>query len=273
VFWPALAAALWGGMYVVSRLAFSDVPPITLGLARLLIGVLALGAALRKLPPLRDLRIALLGLILAATLMAQFWGTDLAGAAAGSLLTLTTPVFVALMAPFLLREPTLAHQWAGIAIALAGAVLISGPARGSSLLGDVLLVVSSVTWAGFTVAGATRVRQLGALPVTTAASIWAIPFTLPGAAWELLSGQRFQLTESAVLSALYLGVFATALAWWAWYRGVERLPAATSSVTFLLQPVFGIGLSIPVFGLRPGLPFIAGSVLVAIGTLVASLRR
>jgi drug/metabolite transporter (DMT)-like permease len=177
------------------------------------------------------------------------------------------------MAPLILREPTLLHQWVGIAIALAGAVLISGPARGSSLLGDLLLVFSSVTWAGFTVAGATRVRQLGALPVTTAASIWAIPFTVPGAAWELLSGQRFQLTEPAVLSALYLGVFATALAWWAWYRGVERLPAATSSVTFLLQPVFGIGLSIPVFGLRPGLPFLAGSGLVAAGTLVASLRR
>src|SRR5438067_7584265 len=110
-------------MYVVSRLAFSDVPPITLGLARLLIGVVVLAAALRRLPPLRERRIALLGLILAVTLMLQFWGTDLAGAAAGSLLTLTTPVFVALIAPFILREPTLSHQWLGIGLALAGAVL------------------------------------------------------------------------------------------------------------------------------------------------------
>jgi drug/metabolite transporter (DMT)-like permease len=260
-------------MYVVSRLAFSDVPPITLGLIRLLIGAVLLAAALRRLPPLRDRLFALLGLILAFTLMVQFWGTDLAGAAAGSLLTLTTPVFVALMAPVLLREPTLLHQWAGIALAFAGAVLITGPARGASLLGDFLLVLSSVTWAGFTVVGAPRVREVGALAVTTGASVWAIPFMLPGAAWELLSGQRFQVTESAALSALYLGVFATAFAWWAWYRGVERLPAATSAVTFLLQPVFGVGLSIPVFGLRPGFAFVAGSVLVAAGTLVASIRR
>src|SRR5207302_1172743 len=162
-----------------SRLAFSDVPPITLGLARLLIGVVVLAAALRRLPPLRERGIALLGLILAVTLMLQFWGTDLAGAAAGSLLTLTTPVFVALMA-------------------------------------------------AFTVVGAGHVRRVGALAVTTGASVWAIPFMLPGAALELLGGQRFEVTEGAVLSALYLGVFATALAWWAWYRGVERLPAATS---------------------------------------------
>jgi drug/metabolite transporter (DMT)-like permease len=260
-------------MYVVSRLAFSDVPPITLGLVRLVIGAFALWAVLRRAPPLRDRAFALLGLILAVTLVVQFWGTDLAGAAAGSLLTLTTPVFVALLAPVLLGEPTRPRQWAGIALALAGAVLVSGPSRGGSLLGDVLLLMSALTWALFTVAGAPRVRELGALTVTAGASAWAIPFMLPGMAWELLSGHRLQLTQGAVLSALYLGLFATALAWWAWYRGVERLPAATSGVAFLLQPVFGVGLSIPVFGLRPGPGFAAGSVLVAVGTLVASLRR
>src|SRR5207249_707544 len=110
-------------------------------------------------------------------------------------------------------------------------------------------------------------------PVTAGACLWAVPFMLPGTAWELLSGQHLAFTASALLSALYLGVCATALAWWAWYRGVERLPAATSSVAFLFQPVFGVGLSIPVFGLRPGLAFLAGSLLVAAGTLAASWRR
>ena len=37
--WPLLAASLWGGMYVVSRLTFDAIPPITLGLTRLLIGL------------------------------------------------------------------------------------------------------------------------------------------------------------------------------------------------------------------------------------------
>src|SRR5919108_944071 len=119
--WPLLAAGLWGGMYVVSRLAFSDVPPVTLGLLRLVVGLLALGGALRRLPPLADRRIVLLGVVLAATLMLQFWGTFLAGAAAGSLLTLTTPVFVALLAPVVLRERTHLRQWLAIALALVGA--------------------------------------------------------------------------------------------------------------------------------------------------------
>ena len=190
--WPLLAAALRGGTYVVSRLTFDSIPPITLGLLRLLIGVAVLGLALRRVPRLRDRRLAGLGALLAATLMLQFWGTDLAGAAAGSLLTLLTPVFVAVLAPLVLREGTRGRQWAGIAIALVGAVVVSGGGTGASLLGDVLLVGASLTWAAYTVLGAPLVRKLGALEITTGASLWALPMMIPGTILELAGGAHEQ---------------------------------------------------------------------------------
>ena len=268
--WPLLAASLWGGMYVVSRLTFDAIPPITLGLVRLLVGLAVLGAVLRRLPALRDLRLAGLGALLAGTLMLQFWGTDLAGAAAGSLLTLLTPVFVAVLAPFFLRERTGPRQWAGIGVALVGAVTISGGGTGPSLLGDLLLVGASLTWAAYTVFGAPLVRRLGALEITAGASVWAVPLMIPGTAVELLAGRHLALTGGAILGALYLGAFATALAWWAWYRGVEQLPAVTASVVFLAQPVIGIALSIPIFHFPLTLGFAAGSVLVVLGMLLAT---
>ena len=268
--WPLLAASLWGGMYVVSRLTFDAIPPITLGLVRLLIGLAVLGAVLRRLPALRDLRLVGLGALLAGTLMLQFWGTDLAGAAAGSLLTLLTPVFVAVLAPFFLRERTGPRQWAGIGVALVGAVTISGGGTGPSLLGDLLLVGASLTWAAYTVFGAPLVRRLGALEITAGASVWAVPLMIPGTAVELLAGRHLALTGGAILGALYLGAFATALAWWAWYRGVEQLPAVTASVVFLAQPVIGIALSIPIFHFPLTLGFAAGSGLVVLGMLLAT---
>ena len=277
VAWPLLAAALWGGMYVVSRLTFQSIPPITLGLARLLIGVTVLLLALRRFPGLRDRRLAGLGALLAGTLMLQFWGTALAGAAAGSLLTLLTPVFVAVIAPIFLSERTNSRQWVGIAIALGGAVLVSGGGTGSSVLGDLLLVGASATWGSYTVFGAPLVRNRGALEITAGASIWALPMMIPGTLIELASGQHLSLTPGGLAGALYLGVFATALAWWAWYRGVERLPAVTTSVFFLAQPVVGIALSIPIFRQPLGAGFIGGSALVGAGMLLATgwnpLRR
>ncbi len=38
---PLLAAAIWGGMYVVSKWSFAELPPVTLGLARMVLGGLA----------------------------------------------------------------------------------------------------------------------------------------------------------------------------------------------------------------------------------------
>jgi len=270
VAWPLLAAALWGGMYVVSRLTFDSIPPLTLGLLRVLIGVTVLGLVLRRVPLLSDRRLAGLGALLAATMMLQFLGTDLAGAAAGSLLTLLTPVFVAALAPVVLREKTRWRQWSGIVVALVGAIVVSGGGTGQSVLGDVLLVAASVTWAAFTVLGAPLVRQFGALEITTGACLWALPMMVPGTILELAGGAHLALTGGGLLGALYLGVFATALAWWAWYRGVERLPAVTSSVFFLAQPVVGIALSIPIFHFPLTAGFAGGSLLVVIGMLLAT---
>ena len=80
------AAAIWGGMYVVSKYVLDVVPPLTLVLARLLVGALTLGAIAwltgqprvcrRELPFL-----ALLGLVgLCVSMIAQFAGTRLSTA-------------------------------------------------------------------------------------------------------------------------------------------------------------------------------------------------
>ena len=73
--YSGLAAALWGGLYVASQLAFADhIPPAALSVLRLGLGVLALVLATRRLPNLRDKRLAGLGALVAATLVVQSYG-------------------------------------------------------------------------------------------------------------------------------------------------------------------------------------------------------
>ena len=269
--WSALAAALWGGLYVVSQLAFADhLPPSALSALRLAIGLAALIAVRRGLPRLGEPRLALLGALVGATLLVQAYGTYYSGAATGSLLTLLTPVFVALLAPLLLGERSRPAQWAGIGLGVAGAALVIGPAGAGSPAGDLLLVAASATWAAFTVVGAPLVRARGALAVTTAASAWALPLVAAAAVVELAGGAQFRLTGAGALDLLYLGLGATALGWWAWYRGLERLPAAAAAVPFLLQPIVGVGLSALLFAAPITPLFAAGSVLVGLGMLVAA---
>ena len=81
------AAAIWGGMYVVSRVVLDVVPPVTLVLVRLVLGTATLAVVARAIsaamPARRDLpALAVLGLVgMCISLIAQFAGTHLAGAA------------------------------------------------------------------------------------------------------------------------------------------------------------------------------------------------
>src|SRR5437868_3728364 len=93
------AAALWGGMYVVSAGTFDAIPPIVLGFLRIAVGSALLVVAFRgRLGFRRELRarVVAAGAIVALTMALQFVGTSLTGGAEGALLTTTTPAFVLL---------------------------------------------------------------------------------------------------------------------------------------------------------------------------------
>lgn len=283
---PLGAACLWGGMYVVSKASFADIPPITLGLLRLLIGAITLSillwfanrrqskAAAAPFSPQARKRLPWLGACIAISIITQYLGTNLATAHDASLLTTMTPLFIIPIAWLLLGERPRILVYVGMCIALAGVFLIVGTQGGGkqapSLPGDALLLTTSLTWALFTVLGTPLVRESSALKVTTYGTLWSLVFFAPFAAWELLHHPVIHLSIASGASILYLGVAATALAWFLWYRGVERLPASVSAVFFFAQPLVGSLLS-AIFlheSLNTGF-WIGGSVL-AIGILLVS---
>ena len=287
---PLLAACLWGGMYVVSRTSFDAIPPITLGLLRVIIGGLTLWLALtltarragkrsqaaeQRLPG-DTWRFLLLGATLAATIITQFWGTALASAHDGALLTTITPVFVVPIAWLVLRERPGWRVLLGSALALAGVVIVvasQGGALGSSLLGDALLLISALCWALFTVLGAPVVRRRSALVASTYATLWCILLLAPIVPVELAERPIGTITLPLVLAVLYLGWGATALAWYLWYKGVERLDAAVAAIFFFAQPLVGGLLSALFLGetLPPG--FWLGGAVLASGIILASLQN
>ncbi|RAQ98082.1 hypothetical protein A4R35_21255 [Thermogemmatispora tikiterensis] len=177
-------------MYVVSRASFGAIPPVTLGLLRLLLGGAALWLVLRLSGPREPLpreerwRLPLLGLCIAATITTQFIGTDLASAHDGALLTTITPLFIVPLAWLLLGERPRWRVVAGTLLALAGVVIIVGSEQGSGLsaqarsllIGDGLLIISAFFWALFTVLGTPLARKHSALVVTTYGTLWSLVF-------------------------------------------------------------------------------------------------
>jgi drug/metabolite transporter (DMT)-like permease len=293
---PLLASCLWGGMYVVSRATFGELPPITLGALRVIVGGGTLALALAvfnwrrgaqtpgSTPSWRRqdrIRAFVLGVLVAATIVTQFLGTELASAHDGALLTTVTPVFVVPLAWLLLGERPGLRVLGGMLLALVGVALVvaaqstgdAGSGGGIPLLGDALLLASALAWALFTVVGAPLTRRFSALTASTAATLWSIPMLVPLAVLELAlrpGGPDLSFSWGELGAVLYLGWGATALAWLLWYRGVAKLPAGIAAIYFFAQPVVG-GLLAGLLlreALSPG--FWLGGAVLSMGILVVA---
>ena len=104
------AAAIWGGMYVVSKVVLDIIPPFLLVTLRLVLGAFTLGLILlmRGFPKIsakqiwQVLSVGFVGYGISLSL--QFLGTKLSTAANGSLVTSATPAFVLIFAWILLKE-------------------------------------------------------------------------------------------------------------------------------------------------------------------------
>jgi drug/metabolite transporter (DMT)-like permease len=69
----------------------------------------------------------------------------------------------------------------------------------------------------------------------------------------------------SLFAVAYLGLGATAAAWYLWYKGLEFVPAGTVAVFYFLQPVVGTALGAALLAERVGVGFVAGSALVGLG--------
>jgi drug/metabolite transporter (DMT)-like permease len=281
----AIAAALWGGMYVVSAETFAAIPPATLGLLRLLLGVAALAtfALLRgeslgwaKAPKAAVLRA---GFAVAASILLQFAGTALTSAVEGSVVTMATPVFVLIFGRLLegIRVPR--QAWFGIALAAIGVAALAlrssggddlvADASASRLLGIAMLIGGGAAWALFSSLGRPIVAVVGARNAVTLSAGLAIPMMLPFVVAELAVGGidlAAATTPSTLLAVLYLGVGATSIGWSCWYRGYAAAPPRLAAGVLFLQPLVAAALGVGLLhealdgGLALGALFLLGGV-------------
>jgi drug/metabolite transporter (DMT)-like permease len=164
----------------------------------------------------------------------------------------------------------------GTALVLAGrydpAVLTAG-----DLLGPAVLVLAAATFAAYTAFGKPLVRRYSALEAATYATTLSVPLFAVLALAEYLwwdSGvASVTVTPGLAVAVFYLGVVSTALAWYLWYKGMERVDAGTVSVAFFAQPVVGVGLGALLLGERVGPLFLAGGVVMAAGVYLVSTAR
>jgi drug/metabolite transporter (DMT)-like permease len=279
------AAAIWGGMYVVSDVVLRVIPPFTLLSIRLLLGLVVLFAVVRlmhqqiNLPLYEVLRLFGVGLIgFGISVAAQFVGTDASTAVNGTLITSASPAFILIFAALLLRERLTPRRIAAVALATLGVIIIIDLANADfssqTFFGDAALAVAALTWGLYSVL--VRRVSLGnrsTLVITLYGFIGGLAITLPAAAFEL-AGERSigEITLPVVLGILYLGVISTALAMWLWSRAFALADASVASLYFFAQPLVGALLSVLLLGQVMTANLWLGSGLIVTGVVLATVQ-
>ena len=275
-----IAASLWGGMYVVSKVLLDVVPPFTLLTARLVLGVLTLLPFVLRKPGIsfnrrqwgQVLGVGLIGY--GVSLSFQFIGTKLSTAANGSLVTSATPAFVLLFAAWILGERVTRLRLAALGLATLGVVIVIDPRNAhlspNLFWGNLSLVAAALTWALYSVLVRKVTRGLAVLPVSLVCFLGGMLLTTPVTGIERGLTQPGPITPWVILGILYLGVISTGLAMYLWNLAFARLEAGVASLTFFAQPVVGAGLGALLLGEHLGGLFFAGGLLIAAGLFLAA---
>ena len=171
------------------------------------------------------------------------FGLDLTLTGNAALLLSTTPVWVLLISVAVGRERFNLSILVGVLATLSGMlILVTGGSHemGGVRTGDLLVLGAAVSWSVYTVFSRRMTKRHGVLEMT-AWTLWAgLPFNMLMGVPDLLRTDWAAISVGAWLGIVYAGVFAIAIAYLLWYRGVRTIGQSRTSVYQNLVPVVAL---------------------------------
>lgn len=279
------ATVFWSGNFVVGRALRGEIEPLALNFWRWLIAALVLSpfvwrALVAQWPVIRAHTgyVFLLGLNgLAVPHTCSYVALQTTSPVSALLMLILMPVFVALGAWRFFGQPIARLQFAGIALAMFGAasILVRWDIGVITRLqfnhGDLWMLPAVLCASAHTLL--LKKTPVGATqgPLLLASMIAALLLMAPMVAWMGVGA----LAEVAGVwpSALYVGVLASAAAFFLWNRGVSQMGPERAAPMMYMMPVYASVLSAVFIGEGVQGYQMAGGVLVLAGLWMARKRR
>ena len=246
------AVIVWGATFIATKIALREVSPATIvwirfGMGTFILGVVVVSRKQFALPERNEwLYFAMLG-FLGVTFhqILQATGLQTAKATTTAWIVATTPVFIAILGWLALKERLTGLQVIGILLAAFGVLLIVSKGNLSALftgeegtIGDLLVLISSVNWAVYTILSR---RELARHPAARMMFFVMLIGWLLVNVWIFGFGPGFSevanLTSSGWGAILVLGIFGSGLAYIAFYDALQEIPASQLGAFFNVEPL------------------------------------
>jgi drug/metabolite transporter (DMT)-like permease len=277
-FLAAVAIVFWGISFVATKAALREVSPSTLIFVRFAIGALVLFAIVRELPPRRAWgALAVMGFVgVFVHQMLQAYALTMTSATNTGWLIGITPIWSAILSAIVLRERFGFWKVLGLVGGFAGALLVvtkgdfSVRALGTpSTTGDLMIFLSTINWAVYTVLGHKTIRELGPRRATSGSMLFGAamlaPVFLIRRGWTEIP----RLSATGWSALLFLAVCCSALGYLFWYGALERIEATRVAALLYAEPLVTFIAAALLLGERVSAVVVIGGVLVLASVLVA----
>jgi drug/metabolite transporter (DMT)-like permease len=244
---PLVAVIFWGVSFIATKHALEEIKPLAIILLRQILGIglLSIIAIHQKKSFAINIKdhkwIFLLSGIASLHLWIQVTGLQYTSASNTGWIIGITPVFMVLLALIFFKESISPLQISGIAISFLGLLLLVSKGDLSSIdlisnRGDFLVLLSSFTWAVYSLVG--KKITINYPPLMTILflfvmmSLYLVPFTITG---ENISSV-ISLSLTGWISILFLGIFCSGIAYVLWAQSLSQMQATKVGTFLYIEP-------------------------------------
>jgi drug/metabolite transporter (DMT)-like permease len=252
--WLALwAVVFWGFSFIATKVALREVHPFTLLTLRFGIGGLLLFLVqlqkdrgfLKTFLSKDWVSIIFLAIVgISGHNLLQAYGLLYTSAIHTGWIVAIMPIFITITARLFLGERITVRRMIGILVGFFGIFLVISKGafslsifRFGSTFGDILVLVSAITWTAFTVGGRgflSRFSPLVAItPIMIVGCLITLPLTWLKWEWNIF----FHLSPSGWMGILFLGVFCSGLAYLFWYSALQKKDSGVVGIYLYLEPL------------------------------------
>ena len=284
-----MVAALWGGTFIAGKILAQSLPLMTAAFGRFFVAsILLVFVAVKmegKLPRLNREQIlltAILGFTGIFLYNICFFGA-LARVPAGrtSLFVSLTPIVTAVLAVLIFSERLGVRRWAGILVALIGAIVVI--TRGDLIggitdisqslgLGELMMLGAVFSWAAYTLISRKALETLSPIVATTYGTLWGFVFLTVGAIGEFKDVDWIHLDWRVWTSVFYLGAFGTVLAFIWYYQGIQTVGPSRTAIFTNLVPAFGVLFSAALLGEPVLISMVIGGLIAVLGVSLVNKK-
>jgi drug/metabolite transporter (DMT)-like permease len=285
VFLMLVLILFWGSSFVVVKVTLEEgLKPVAIATFRFLVaGALFITVLLvdqarntsrRLLIAKKGVPVVLLLALSGVTIffIIQYTGIELAGASVAALLvTLLSPILIAIFSARILKERLVRRQVFGIGMAAAGAfTVIAGGTLSfknnpSFLLGSVILLATPFLWAIYSLVGKRVMERYDAFLVVSYVNVLGglclIPFSLAeGSLSRILSLSLYEWS-----AVLFLAITCSVVGYFIWFYVMKHAGAAVTSSFLFAEPVVTVLFAVRFAGEQLNLLILGGGVLIFFG--------